>query len=266
MTPGEAFDFTYALIRWDSNDDTVVATPVIFGAATPDDLDPDRGLGLTLWDFEANYDFENTYGSSVTAAALDRGRFVAIYGDITEPDSGASVAFAYAVTGAGYGGLSADLLYGLITSGANRLGFLDWKAVGDFCGTDAGGYIVCFDDYDPLVHTDAGNEDMKVRLAFANEGRGRGFISLWNGDIEDPAPPDPDILTGEECWNDSVTTTWVALDQVNLQGTSAACEAPFDDGGLISEAEIPSLDDLDAADRAQIRCVADNGPASELCN
>src|SRR5690606_5509963 len=93
---GADFRYHYALLRGVSNDVSTLA-PVIWGGANPDATDPDRGSGITLWDFEANYAWEEANNPNFGNEPLDRGRFVTLYGagpDENDPNSEVALVLA----------------------------------------------------------------------------------------------------------------------------------------------------------------------------
>lgn len=75
---GSDFKYHYALLRG-ADKDIAKLSPVIWGGATPDPNNKDYGVGVTLWDFEANRAFEEANNPDVANVKLDQGRFVAVY-------------------------------------------------------------------------------------------------------------------------------------------------------------------------------------------
>ncbi|MEN9581341.1 MAG: hypothetical protein RJA70_4350, partial [Pseudomonadota bacterium] len=84
---GADFRYSYAFVRVPMNAKEGDGTPVIWGAATPDPDGEDRGVGLTLWDFTANHEYEKAHDPAYRAiAARDQGRFAQVYGRFAEGD------------------------------------------------------------------------------------------------------------------------------------------------------------------------------------
>jgi hypothetical protein len=75
---GADFRYGYALLR--STDGAFEgATPVISGGTTPDADDPERGVGVALWDADADRQFEIDHAGA-DGAEHGRGRFVTLFG------------------------------------------------------------------------------------------------------------------------------------------------------------------------------------------
>jgi hypothetical protein len=242
--PDADFRYEYALLRGIDND-IANLTPVIWGGATPDENNEDHGVGVTLWDFEANYAFEQEHNPMFDSLVLDRGRFVALYAaGPDEKDPEAEVAFVLAAfrdfvpaDDAGAEPADLDYFYGRYENGIT-IDFIDFQAA--------------FDVNDPV---DGVKEDVGVRLAFLNEGTGRAEATSTGGSLE--AGAEGRVI---ECWNAAIEQTFVSFE---IAGGSTPV-GPISEGdpadcgiftASLSELGIPSLDDvepelLDALDQA----------------
>ncbi|WP_428263344.1 hypothetical protein [Haliangium sp.] len=246
------FRFEYALLRGIDND-VANLTPVIWGGASPDAENEDHGVGITLWDFEANRAFEAEHNPDFDQLVLDRGRFIALYAaGPDEQDPNAEVAFVVAafrnfVPSDNPNAESADLdyLYGRY-EGDITLDFVDYETSFD---VDEPG--------DGLI------EDVGVRLAFLNEGTGRAEVDVRGGSLADD---ERGLAT--ECWNAALRQRFLSI-EIFSGDTSIAIDEEGDvaDCGLftssLSELDIPSLDDIDPELRAALDNAAENGIAAE---
>jgi len=267
LPEGSDFKYVYALLRGINNDLTTMV-PVIWGGATPDPADEDNGVGITLWDFEANFAFAEANDPDFATGVFDRGRFVAVYGAApAEEEAGARFGWAYAVFRNFIGkedySPSAD---------PTAVGFdLDYL-YGHYLGADA--TVVDFLHFTFAMNTDPATtlpEDISVKMAFLNAGWGRAEASALNGDIAAPAS-----YEATECWNTGLKRTFfgqVYTDGLGnpysaAEGTEAGC-GPDVGGGVmlfarpLAELGIPSLDDIDAALKAALENVAENGMPQE---
>lgn len=251
------FDFAYALVRLDGNDlDTAV--PVIWGGATPlaeeDDEGDQSGVGVALWDFEANRIFEQTYDPKFDSdAPRDAGRFVMLFG--RNDDGDARFKFNVAV----FRGFSskdaerpepvdADYFFGHFRAADEAtLDFVDWSILADFCDADAN---ACFDK-----KSDASNasERLKFRSAFLDRGVGRAEATVSEGDLESS-------VGVNECWDDNTDRTYL---DVSVDGEELAregtCEEPFTQ--TLADLAVPTLEDIEPDLLARLSCVAENGTA-----
>lgn len=250
---GEDFRYQYALLRGIDND-LAKMQPVIWGGATPDADNEDHGVGITLWDFEANRAFEEANNPDYANLVLDQGRFVALYSKgYDEKDPSAEVAFVLA-TFRGFvpqdkpdqAPTDLDYFYGRYTSADMTGDFLDWEA-----GIDVS------EPADGLA------ENVGVRMLFLNEGTGRAEADAAGGSL---AANEAVHVT--ECWDDSISRTYL-LTELLADGTPAQS---FTEGTIegcgsfqasLSEIGIPSLDDVDPALRAALSDVATNGIPAE---
>lgn len=248
---GADFRYEYALLRGVGND-LATMTPIIWGGATPDEVNGDHGVGVNLWDFEKNYEFEMANNPNAANEVFDRGRFATLYGkgaDANMPQD--EFAFVVAVfrdfipqDNPTAQAADLDYFYGRY-SGANMVvDFIDWEA-----GIDVS---------DPL---DGVAEDVGVRMAFLNEGMGRAEADAMGGSLE------PGVSAkGVECWDNALDRTFLefTVDGGANQGTYT--EGAIDGCDLfqptLDELHIPSLQDLDPALMAALDDVAQNGVPS----
>lgn len=238
------FKYQYALLRGVDND-LANLKPVIFGAANPDPNDPDNGVGITLWDFEANYEFEQAANPN-PPADLPRGRFAALYG-AGPGENGERVALNFAVfRGFSDGtGDPADLdyLYGRVDDGTNTLDFLDWATMADV-------------DDDPAR---PGVENLSVRMAFVNEGMGRAEVVATEGDFGENQ-----MGTATECWDASISRTFLefegstdgTVDFTVSEGDETSCDL-FQ--SALADLGIPQIGDIDGAVYDAMNDLATNG-------
>jgi hypothetical protein len=244
---GSEFAYSYALLRGTTRR-LEGYSPIIVGGATPDPDRPGRGVGVTLWDADANLQFLEENGQPT--AGLDGGKFVALYGrgpveedtelrwvvssfrDFTSADdpAGASV--------------DLDYFHGHAWDGAQEVDFLDYQASVDVD-----------DPRDGVV------ENLDVRMAFLDRGIGRGEAGAYGGSLEAG-----DRVEVTECWNDAVRETYLAAERVDGDGATeelyqlgspAGCAAPFD--RTLDELEIPSLADVDPSLLADLDAIAEGG-------
>ena len=240
--PLEDFQYHYALLRGTDNDVDGM-TPVIWGGATPNPNNDDHGAGITMWDFEADYQFRTDNGLDTTD--VPRGRFIAVYGK--EPgQNGEEVTMAVAAFRNFMPGddpvaepVDLDYLYGRVEADGNTLDFLDWQANLDV-------------DDDPARPA---AEDVGVRMAFLNEGVGRAESHAMNGDLDVGQ-----TAIGVECWDASLNQSYLMfeastdgnVDFTVSDGDPADCGLFQDD---LTTLGIPALEDVpaeltDALDRA----------------
>lgn len=251
--PDADFQYEYALLRGIDND-VANLTPVIWGGGTPDPENDDHGVGVTLWDFEANYAFEQEHNPDFESMALDRGRFVALYAaGPDENDPEAETAFVLAAfrnfvpQDAAPGAAPADLdyFYGRYQNGIT-VDFLDFETA--------------FDVNEPA---DGQIENVGVRMAFLNEGTGRAEADATGGSLAEGQQG-----LAIECWNAAIQQSYLGFEIVeNGETLFSAEEGNYDDCGLftasLAELKIPSLDDVDPALRAALGEAATNGIPAE---
>lgn len=248
---GADFKYSYALLRGVGND-LATFVPVIWGGATPDPDDEDRGVGVTMWDFEANHTFAEAHDPLYSENAFDRGRFVVLYGaERAEDDNGE---FAYVV---------AVFRNFIAKDSPNDLpGDLDY-----FYGKYMADNGTNIDFVDVAAQTDISNpldgtaEDLHLRLAFLDMSTGRAEASASGGAIDAGV-----TYSATECWGPTVRRTFfegVVTDAANQssivasEGTEAACGDVFQNS--LDELGIPSLDDVDPALLTAMGDVAETG-------
>jgi hypothetical protein len=246
------FRYEYALLRGIDND-VANLKAVIWGGASPDATNEDHGVGVTLWDFEANRDFEQEHNPMFDTLVLDRGRFVALYAagpDEQDPD--AEVAFVLAAfrdfvptDNASAAPADLDYFYGHYENGIT-IDFIDFETA--------------FDVSEPA---DGSAENVGVRMAFLNEGTGRAEADASGGSLEEGQ--EGRVV---ECWNAAIEQSFISFEIVG--GTTPigpVTEGNAADCGLftasLSELGIPSLDDVEPALRAALDEAASNGIPAE---
>jgi hypothetical protein len=261
---GADFQYVYALVRGVSND-LATMKPVIWGAATPDPTNVDNGVGITLWDFEANYDFAKTNDPDFALKRLDRGRFVAIYAAGEDPQKpGARMAWDFSV----FRNFIAKEDYV-----ASQDPLVDGKDLdylyGHYVGTDQN--VLDFLHFQFPLNTDAQTtlfEDYSVQMAFINSGWGRAEVLVKNGDLVPPAN-----YAETECWNDGLKRTYLGKSYTDPAGTTTPIPGdgteqdcgPDVGGGTmlfartLAELGIPTLDDVDPEMKTKLEDVAENG-------
>lgn len=251
---GEAADFRYhyALLRGVDRD-LANLTPVIWGGATPDADKGDHGKGITLWDFEANYAFESANNPNFESLALDRGRFVTVYGKGVDENNPANeltfvvASFRDFVAKDQPGAEPVDLayFYGRYNATDFQVDFLDYEA-----------------NIDVSTPADGVSEQVGVRMAFLNQGTGRAEADAVGGSLA--ADQSANAI---ECWDDAINQTYISLEVTG--GTGAIT---FEDGELancglftqsLDELKVPSLDSIDPAMRAALDQVAATGAPAE---
>lgn len=249
---GEDFQYSYALART-IDGDLATATPVIWGAATPDVEDDDKGVGVTLWDLEANHAFELEHDMS--APHQGRGRFVMLYGHRAEAEREAffNVAvFRDFVPGDNPAREPADIdyFYGRFMDGSNTVDFVDTAVTADICDAPSDTAdpptSACFDD-DAVIDQD---ESFRFVTLFINGGLGRAEATVSGGDVEAE-------LSMTECWDPSLDRTFLRVASGSSSVESGDCMAPADQP--MSALALPSFDSLDPALVEKLSCAAEHG-------
>jgi hypothetical protein len=253
--PDDDFKYSYALIRL-VDSDLATAAAVIWGGATPDPDDDTRGAGVTLWDFEANLDFEKAHDPHFDAdARRDEGRFAMVYGAGRGEEDNGDFAFNVAVFrdfvskdgGLGAEPANLDYFFGHFTGDDGlTVDFLDWQLTANLCDAAAD---TCFE-----MAGDGQAETLNLHAAFVNRGVGRAEAVVSGGDLEQ-------VVGVTECWDDAIDRTYMGVSDDGVmvveQGT---CQEPF--AATLVELEIPTLADVDQAGLALMDCVASNGLAA----
>ena len=259
---GEDADFRYhyAFVRGVGNDLSTY-TPVIFGGANPSPDDPDHGNGITLFDFEANAAFEDA--TNPDHDELPTGRFAAGYSrGPSDDDADVDVTIVMA----SFRNFSTpenddppanfDHLYGRILGPqGNTLDFINVAALASLY---------------PEENDGSGLEILYLKMAFFNQGAGRGELLIGGDALFESDLPDADnnlkALGGVECWDgthDRTFFTHFTIDlednftPVGTEGEVADCGGPFVQ--TLEEAGVPDLEDFPADVRAAIQGLADNG-------
>lgn len=246
--PGADFTYSYALLRG-IGQDLATVTPVIWGGATP--LPDDQGMGVTLWDFEADNAFREAHDPQYDPDTVSHGRFVTLYG--RGPDESAPqnmFAFVIAVfrnfvpeDKPGSEPVDLDYFYGKYQTPEHTVDFLDFAA-----GIDVS---------DP---SDGVAEDIQVRMAFLDSGRGRAEASGSGGSL-----PTGDVIDVVECWDEAVDQVYIRFQHTPAggaptgadEGNASECGPIF--GHTLDELNLPSRADIDAELMTALGDVAENG-------
>lgn len=244
---GADFRYEFAFLRGATND-LATLTPIIVGAASPDPNNDDHGFGLTLWDFERNYEFEMMHNENAGNEDHTRGRFATLWGhgpDENNPEATITIimsAFRNFVSEDDPNAEPADLdyFYGRFAYDGTTVDFLDWEA-----------------DMDVSDPADGIAEQVGVRMAFINEGMGRAEADAAGGSLAAG-----DSLTGTECWDNSLSRSYLNFEVVGsapdsyTEGELASC-------GLftqtLSELQVPALEDIEPGLRDALSILAETG-------
>jgi hypothetical protein len=253
--PEEDFEYSYAFVRLMDRDEAT-ASPVIWGGATPDPTDEDKGVGVTLWDFDASNAFDQLYDPSFTLDHKTQGRFVMLYGD--DPKAKGSARYNVAVfrdfipddaKGEDPQPFDSEYFYGRSKeTDGQQFDVLDWKLAGDLCDSDPDS---CFDNN---VVADQ-DEDFRLRTLFIDKGIGRAEVEVSGGDLTSD-------VSAVECWDQDLDRTFLSFsaDQ-SVIASQGQCTGALK--STLTELGVPSIDDIDADLMAALTCVADNGIAGD---
>jgi len=256
--PEADFQYTYAFIRG-AGQDLATMTPVIWGATNPDPHNEDFGMGITLFDQEANRGFAQVHDPDFGSKDFGTGRFVTLYGaGADENQAGASHRFVVAVFRNFIGQDQAaespaptnlDYFYGHWQGPAgNTLDFVDFAFEAD---VDDNGV-------DDLPET------LGINLVFLNGARGRAEAEATGGDLTETQRVD-----ATECWDDAVARQYLAFEltddgisqQAHSEGDPVLCLAPFDQP--LANLGLPKFEDLDPNIIGAMQDVAQNGLPQE---
>jgi len=252
--PGSDFEYSYALVRATASD-LSDAVPVISGGSTPDAENPSHGVGVALWDLEANHDFVLAHDRSASHASDGRGRFVTLFGH--RAASGGDALFNVAVFrnfvpeqapgAAASAPLDVDYFYGrFLGAGGMRVDFVDSEVLADLCDGSA---ETCF-EHDVVADSD---ERFDYSAFFVNRGLGRAEARLSQGDLDAS-------VHLVECWSPTLDRTSF---QIETDGAmvetmeNGGCAAPADQSP--SELGLPDLGDIDPAMLEAMSCAAEQG-------
>ncbi len=249
----EDFRYQYAFLRGASND-LATLTPIIWGGATPDPTNDDHGVGVTLWDFEANRAFEEANDPAYDENAGNRGRFAALYAAGNDEDEPANeVAYVVSVfrnfvpeDNPTADPTDLDYFYGHYVAPEHTLDFLDYEAA--------------FDVSDPA---DGIAEDVGVRLAFLDEGTGRAEADAMNGSLAANQS-----VEAVECWDTAIDQTYLSFELLESGDVlDSYVDGELTNCGLfqatLDDLQIPSLQDIDPTLLAALDDAAENGVPSE---
>ena len=252
---GADFEYSYALLRA-AGDDLGEATAVIAGGATPDPIDRFHGVGVALWDLEANHAFDLQHAPGGAPEGQGRGRFVTLFGHRSQTSGDA--AFNVAVfrnfvperavgTSDSPEPLDVDYFYGrLIGSGGQRVDFVDSEVLADLCDGSADS---CF-EHDAVSDAE---ERFDYDAFFIQRGAGRAEARLSEGDLNGP-------VRVIECWNTGLNRTsfQVGTDATMVETMeNGSCVAPTDHSA--NELGLPTLEEVDPALLSAMSCAAERG-------
>jgi hypothetical protein len=249
-----SFRYSYALVR-SVGDDIAGAAPVIWGGATPDPEDHGKGVGISLWDVEANAAFEHDHDPAFAADAQHgSGRFVMLYGRHEDGQREAlfNVAvfrnFVAADADAGTAPADLDYFYGhVIESGSSVLDFFDSQVSADLCDATPD---KCFED-DEVADAD---ESLDFLAVFVDGGVGRAEATLHDGDLSAP-------VNLVECWNAAFDRTFIHMESGGgVVVDEGACPAPMNQN--MATLGLPSLSSIDTDLLTALDCVAQHGVES----
>jgi hypothetical protein len=249
--PEADFKYDYAFVRLVDND-MATASPVIWGGANPDPEDEDQGVGITLWDFDANNAFDRLHDPAFTLDHKTQGRFVMLYGDDPKADGDARYNVAVFrdfipddAKGDNPQPLDSEYFYGRVKQpGAAQFDFLDWKLAGDLCDTDPDS---CFDNN---VVADQ-DEAFRLRTVFVDKGVGRAEVEVTGGDLTTD-------VSAVECWDQNLDRTYLSFSAgPSVIASEGQCAGKL--ASTLTELGVPSIGDVDAKLMAALTCLAQNG-------
>jgi hypothetical protein len=245
---GADFRYAYALLRG-VDQDLAKMSPVIWGGANPDPTSDDHGSGVTLWDFEANYQFELANNPDVANTPLERGRFVAVYGKGKDAKGEFGIVLAalrkfVPKDKPMEAPADLDYFYGQFKDATNQVDFVNYEGDIDISN-------------DPAK---SAAEKLNVRLAFFNEGTGRGEATASGGDLNMGQ-----VAEIAECWDKSIARSYLNFSS-STNGTPDGPGATEGDiascgyfQGTLADLGVPSLAGVDPALKAALDNVATNG-------
>jgi hypothetical protein len=245
------FRYSYALVRTVGND-VAGAAPVIWGAATPDPDDEEKGVGISLWDIEANKAFEREHDPAFKADEQHgSGRFVMLYGHQEEGQREAFFNVAvfrnFVAADAEVATTAADLdyFYGrVIESGNTVIDFFDSEVSADLCDSSADS---CFEN-DEVADE---NESLDFLAVFVNRGVGRAEATVHDGNLSAP-------VSLVECWDATFDRTFIHMDSGGaVVVDDGSCQAPMDQS--MASLGLPSLSTIDTSLLSALDCVAQHG-------
>lgn len=251
-TDASVFPFHYALIRsadrqWEEG------TSVVVGGARPDSSGDATGLGVTLWDLDANAEFELTQDPAAEPDQFGAGRYAMLYGHSESARAGSHFNIATfrdfappETDGQPVDRITVDYFYGRFRSDSLVVHFVDSDLTGDFCDAEPG---QCFESD---VVEDA-SERYRYRAAYVRGDSGRAEVLVRDGDLVEP-------VEMRECWN-------ARLGRTSLQVVRGAVTSETVPGGecqgLASQTldglGVPTLEDVDQEVLQQLGCLAERG-------
>lgn len=243
------FRYEFALLRGASND-LATLTPVIWGGGTPSETDDDHGVGVALWDFEADRAFREQNDPNFDPAAGDRGRFAALFGrGPDQADPANELAFAVAVfrdfvpaDQPSNPPADLDYFYGRWMTPTNVVDFIDFETA-----------------VDVDQPADGTAENIGVRMAFLDEGIGRAEADAAGGSMSPTQ-----AAAAVECWDTSISRTFLNFElRDGGQVMNSYTEGELAGCGLfaatLDDLQVPSLQDIDPALLAALDEAASTG-------
>ena len=219
---------------------------MVWGGATPLD-NPDHGVGVALFDFEANYAFEQQHNDNAADLELERGRFAVVFGaGPDEDDPNAELGFVIAAfrdfvpaDEPQAAPVSLDYLYGRYADADNSIDFINWRA--------------------PIDHRRSRRRHRRgPRRAHGLHQRGHRPRRSHRHRRLAGHRRDRDR---HECWDTSINQTYLGINGIDDVGVQADCGLLFN--AELSALSIPTLSDLDADLVAELDAVATNGIPNE---
>lgn len=247
--PGADFKYEYAFLRGVSND-LATLTPIVYGGATPDPLNDDHGVGVTVWDMTAADAFAAEFDPNYDASEAESGRFAALFAagpDEDDPENTITAVVAVfrdAIFKDNEDSLPVDLdyFYGHVENAQNTFDFVDIEG-----------------DIDVTEPTDGIAERIGIRMAFVDGGTGRAEADALGGSLASGQS-----FEAVECWDTSLNQTFIS-GNVSENGSSTEVQAlgvPEDCGAFnmsLDDLGVPRLEDVDADLLAALDNVAANG-------
>jgi hypothetical protein len=266
---GEDADFRYgyALARGIGNDLSTYA-PVIWGGAKPDPANEDHGVGVTLWDFEANRVWEDEHNPE--HGDLTQGRFAALYMKGLDADNENNETTVVLAS-----------LRGIVSEDDPTAQPIDFDhlyghvEIADPATTEPVG-IETFDfvslemnaDFHPEGNPDGNQELLVLDVVALDAGIGRGEVTVSGGTLDDVGEAFA-AFDGTECWDATVAQTYLELVATADDGaeTVVQTDGALEDCGVFAtslvDLGVPSLDTIPQDLRAALASAAENGIAGE---
>lgn len=247
-----AFQYSYALVRSPGRE-SGDGTSVIVGGASLNGTVSAAGLGVTLWDLDANLEFELAQDPGVELRQFGAGRYAMLYGhsDSNRTQSHFNIAtfrdFAPPDTGGGpVERHTVDYFYGRFRNDSGLIHFVDSDLTGDFCDAEP---ARCFESNE----VEDASERYRYQAAYVRGDGGRAEVLVRDGDLSEP-------VGMTECWNERLTRT--SLEVNKQQATTETVPGGACAGVAAQPLEqlgVPTLDDVDVEILRHLGCLAERG-------